>query len=73
MKIAGFVLLVLGVLGLVYGGIRYTTRETVIDVGPIHATAEKEHAIPIAPIASVALLAAGAAVLIASRRRAFGD
>jgi hypothetical protein len=69
MKIAGFVLLALGILGLVYGGIRYTTQETVIDVGPIHATADKEHNFPIAPVASGFLLVAGAAVLVASRGR----
>jgi hypothetical protein len=69
MKIAGFVLLSLGVLGLLYGGIRYTTRDTVVDLGPIQATADREHSIPIAPIASMAVLTAGAVVLIASRRR----
>ena len=70
MKIAGFVLLALGLLGLLYGGIRYTTRDRVFDLGPIHATAEHEHSLPIAPIAGALLLAAGAAVLITSRRNA---
>ena len=69
MKIAGFVLLALGILGLMYGGIRYTTRDTVVDVGPIHATADREHNFPIAPVASGLLLAAGIAVLVASRHR----
>ena len=68
MKIAGFILLVLGLLGLLYGGIRYTSRDTVLDLGPIHATAEREHTMPIAPIAGAVLLAAGAALLISSRR-----
>ena len=68
MKIAGFILLVLGALGLLYGGIRYTTRDTIIDVGPIHATADREHSVPIAPIAGAILLAAGAAMLVSSRR-----
>ncbi len=68
MKIAGLVLIVLGVLGLLYGGIRYTTRETVVDVGPIHIDADRERSIPIAPIAGAILVAAGAAVLMTSRR-----
>ena len=67
MKISGIVLLVLGVLGLVYGGIRYTTREKVLDIGPIEATADREHSIPITPIASTAILLAGAAMLFAAR------
>jgi hypothetical protein len=68
MKIAGLVLVVLGVLGLLYGGIRYTSRDTVLDVGPIHATADREHKLPIAPIAGALMLAAGAAMLVSSRR-----
>jgi len=70
MRIVGLVLVALGVLGLLYGGIRYTTRDAVVDIGPIHATAEREHSVPIAPIAGVLLLGAGAAVLLGSRRRA---
>lgn len=68
MKIAGIILLGLGLLGLLYGGITYTSRDTVLNVGPIHATAEREHTVPIAPIAGALLLAAGAAILVSSRR-----
>ena len=32
-------LIVLGLVALVYQGISYTSRETVIDIGPVHATA----------------------------------
>ena len=67
MKIVGIVLIGLGMVGLLYGGIRYTTRDTV--VGPIHATAEREHTLPIAPIAGAVLVAVGTAVLLVSRRR----
>lgn len=70
MKIAGIILIVLGVLGLVYGGFRYTTRETVLDIGPIHATADREHSFPVAPIAGVLLLGAGGVMLFTSRRTA---
>ena len=69
MKIAGIILIALGLLGLIYGGIRYTSRDTVLDLGPIHATAEREHSIPIAPIAGALMLAAGAAILVSSRRK----
>jgi hypothetical protein len=69
MKIAGIVLFVLGALGLLYGGVRYTTRDTVVDLGPIHATADVAHTVPIAPVAGGLLLAAGATLLVMSRRR----
>ena len=42
MTIVGVVLIVLGVVALVYRGIPYTSRETVIDIGPVHATADRD-------------------------------
>ncbi len=68
MKVAGIILLVLGALGLLFGGIRYTTQDKAIDLGPIEVTKERTHTLPIAPIAGALLLAAGAAVLISTRR-----
>lgn len=70
MKIAGIILIVLGALGLLFGGIQYTSRDTVVDLGPIHATADRQHTLPIAPIAGVALIVAGAAALVFTRRAA---
>ncbi len=68
MKIAGIVLIAFGVLALIYGGFRYTSRETVLDIGPLHATAEREHSVPIAPIAGALMLIGGAAMLIVPKR-----
>ena len=67
--IIGIVLIVAGVLALAYQGIRYTTRETVVDLGPIHATAEREKTIPLPPIIGIAAVAGGVALLIAGGRR----
>ena len=67
--IAGIVLIIAGVLALAYQGIRYTTRETVVDLGPIHATAEREKTIPLPPIIGIAAVAGGVALLIAGGRR----
>ena len=67
--IIGIVLIVAGVLALAYQGIRYTTRETVVDLGPIHATAEREKTIPLPPIIGIAAVAGGVALLIAGGRK----
>ena len=60
MKIAGILLVVLGLAALIYGGVTYTTRDKVLDVGPIHASVEKEHNIPLSPILGGFVLIAGA-------------
>jgi hypothetical protein len=65
------VLIVLGVAALAYQGFTYTTRETVIDLGPIHATAEREKTVPLPPILGIAAVAGGVALLVmGSRKRA---
>jgi hypothetical protein len=49
-KTIGIILIALGLFGLAWGGFSYTTTEKVVDIGPIHATREKTHNIPLAPI-----------------------
>ena len=64
MKLIGVLLIVFGVVALVTGGIEYTTREKVLDIGPVQATAEKHKMIPFAPIVGVASIAGGVAFLL---------
>ena len=49
-KILAIVLIVVGLLALAYEGITYTTREKVLEVGPITATKETKKTIPLPPI-----------------------
>ena len=60
----GVVLIVLGVVALAYGGISYTRREKVVDIGPIEATAERRETIPLPPLLGGLALAGGVALLI---------
>ena len=64
-KTLGIVLIVLGLIGLAWGGLSYTTRETVVDIGPIHATRDKTHNIPLPPIAGAVALIGGIVLLVA--------
>ena len=70
MKILGAVLIVLGLVALIYGGISWTDRETVIDAGPIEVTREDRERLPIPPIVGGLILTAGAVLLFVGRRRA---
>jgi uncharacterized membrane protein YidH (DUF202 family) len=67
-KLIGAILIVFGVVALALGGIQYTTREKVLDIGPVHATAEKHHDIPLSPIVGIASIAGGVALLVAGSR-----
>lgn len=64
----GIALVVIGLAALAYQGITYTTRETVLDVGPIHATAEREKTFPLPPVLGIAAVAGGVALVIAGIR-----
>ena len=62
-SIAGILLIVLGALALAYQGITYTRREKVLDLGPIHATADTQHTLPLPPILGALTLAGGVVLL----------
>ena len=59
----GIALVVLGGLALAYQGFSYTRREKIIDIGPIHATADTQEHVPIPPIFGGLALAAGVVLL----------
>ena len=64
MAIVGTVFLVFGVVALVYQGVTYTSHDTVIDIGPIHATADRQKTVPLPPIVGLAAVAGGVVLLI---------
>ena len=70
LAIVGIVLIVLGIAGLVMQRFSYTTEEKVLDIGPLEATAEKEHSVAIPDIAAIAAVLAGGFLVFAGRRRA---
>jgi len=69
MRILGIILIVLGLVGLLYGGITYTRKEKVVDIGPFEATTERRETIPLPPLVGALLFAGGIGLMIASRKR----
>jgi hypothetical protein len=59
----GVVLIVLGLSGLAWGGFDYTTREKVVDIGPVHATREATHNVPVPPVAGALALTPSCAAI----------
>lgn len=63
-------LIAAGIVAIAYQGITYTTREKVVDVGDLHVTAERTHAIPLPPLVGAVAILGGVALLAFSRKRA---
>ncbi len=67
-KILGLILIALGLLGLAWGGFTYTTKEKVVDVGPIHATRDETHNVPLPPIAGAVAVIGGIVLLVSAKK-----
>jgi hypothetical protein len=67
--IVGLVMIILGVAALAYQGFSYTTRETVIDIGPVKATADRQKTVPLPPLVGGVVVAGGVVLLIAGLRK----
>jgi hypothetical protein len=69
MAVAGVLLIVAGIFALAYQQISYTSRETVLDLGPLEATTETRKTVPLPPIIGGAAVVAGVVFLVAARKR----
>jgi uncharacterized membrane protein len=65
----GILLIILGALALAYQGFDYTRQEKVLDVGPIHATAEEQKHVSIPPVLGGLVLIGGIVLVIAGARK----
>ena len=69
MRIVRFVLIAVGVISLAIGGITYTKREKVLDIGPIEATTERQKTIPLPPLLGGLALVGGIVLVIAGSKK----
>ena len=67
--IFGAILLIFGIVALAYQGLTYTTRERVIDIGPLKVDADRERTIPLPPVVGGVAVAAGVVLLIVGSRK----
>jgi drug/metabolite transporter (DMT)-like permease len=64
----GIALIIIGFIVLAYQGVTYTTHKKIVDIGPIQATTEEHHNIPLPPILGVLALLGGIVVMVSDRR-----
>jgi len=68
--VIGLILIVVGVVSFVYQGITYTTREKVVDFGPIQVTSEKTKTIPLTPVVGAIALVGGIVLVVMGSKKA---
>jgi hypothetical protein len=69
MRIAGVVLVIIGIVALVWGGVFWTDRDTVIDAGPLEVSTEQREGVAVPPIVGGIALVAGIVLLVLPARR----
>ena len=67
--VIGIALIIIGIIALAYQGITFTTREKVVDIGPIHMTADKERTLPIPPIVGGISIVGGIVLVILGKKK----
>jgi hypothetical protein len=67
-KTLGMILIALGLVGLVWGGFSYTTRDKVANIGPIDITRDKTHSLPLPPIFGAVALIGGIVLLVTDKK-----
>jgi hypothetical protein len=67
-KTLGITLIALRLIGLAWGGFTYTTREKIVDIGPIRASRDEKHNVPLPPIAGAVAIIGGVVLLLARRK-----
>lgn len=69
MRIVGMILIVIGLVGLLFGGVFWTREKTVLDIGPVEAKTQQRDGVPISPIVGGVIMAAGVVLLLLPARR----
>jgi len=70
MKILAILLVAIGLVGLIYGGVTWTRREKVVDIGPLEVTHDRQKSVPVPPIVGGVCLVAGVVLLVKGRTAA---
>ncbi|WP_306600106.1 hypothetical protein [Geothrix sp. 21YS21S-2] len=68
-SLIGVILIVGGALVFIYQGFSYTSREKVVDAGPIRITADRTRTVPLQPILGAVAVLAGVGLLVAGSRK----
>jgi uncharacterized membrane protein len=67
--LVGIALILLGIVAFAYQGISYTSREKVIDVGPLQASVDTKKTIPFSPLLGGLVLVGGIVLVVVGTKK----
>ena len=67
--LVGIALILLGIVAFAYQGISYTSREKIIDVGPLQATVDTKKTIPLSPFLGGLVLVGGIVLVVVGTKK----
>jgi len=68
-RIAGLALVALGMVILLWGGIFWRDRDTVLDTGPLKVETSERRGVALPPLLGAAVLVAGIVLVLVPNRR----
>ena len=68
-RLIGLVLVVVGIVALVWGGVFWTDRDTVLDAGPLEVSTEEQEGLALPPVVGIIALVGGIVLLVVPSRK----
>jgi uncharacterized membrane protein YidH (DUF202 family) len=68
-RVIGLVLVIVGIAALAWGGVFWTDRDTVVDIGELEVTTEQREGVAVPPVLGILAIVGGAILLLVPDRR----
>ncbi len=69
MRAFGIILVIVGILMMVFSSINFTTKEKVVDLGPLEVNKEKEHSVGWPVYVGGIVLLGGIGLIVAGKKK----
>ena len=67
-RVVGLILVVIGIVTLLWGGVFWTDRDTIINAGPLEVTTEQREGFRVPPVVGIIALVGGVVLLVVPKR-----
>jgi hypothetical protein len=68
-KLVGIVLIAIGLIAVIYGGVSWTRKETILDAGPLEIQTTRRETVPLPPLIGALLMVGGVVLVMKGGKR----